>query len=725
MTGLSRRLPSLVLALAGLFAHPAAAVPHLVNYQGRMVVNGVNFDGEGQFKFSLVNKAGTQTYWSSSADTAPADGVPDAAVSLPVAKGLYSVALGDTALPGMAALPADVFTNDEVFLRVWFNDGTRGWEQLVPDQRIAAVGYAMMAENVPDGSITSAKIAPGAVTGAQIAPGAIAAAGGETAEGVQAKVDALGAMIGGGGMNALKVMLGEGRRTAGIHIISDSTNAGGKWSTPVAAAIGQMFPAYTVKRTEWNPPGAGWSQPVAIQTGTGGGERRWEFPAGAEWCPIGFPTDFPMPAGDLDLRARVRIDNGSATGNSFLSKWDSPGKLGFKFSQMTSVYSRKLMLEYAATDGVPRNVQSSVGIGDHNISDGTIYWARATVDIDNGSGGKTFTFYTSLDGATWRMLGAPVTSNTSGVSPIGGTESNCYLGGGLGVVQMQGAVYAAEIRDGIGGPAVHPLNLDAWAFNQGTAVLKGPPELWVTNASYSGASTDSFLAVPPRNFCRNYSPQIILISLSHNNVREHGPRFINEISSVISNVRASFGPIPRIILLTQNPQVAVPSAIDPNMLWNDSRIAHRVQFMSWASGAGYGVIDIWAAFDNDPRQRELLVGTNTWLQTPITAINGNGTTVTMNVADMTHLFPPNNTQVAVIGVKRPDGSPSPLNGTYPILSKSVNATGPGWVTFAGTWQDQAVIAEAVACYCDGVHPSNAGYQLWVDTVFAAFKRGVP
>ena len=46
--------------------------------------------------------------------------------------------------------------------------------ELTPDQRIAAVGYAVIAGNVPDGAITGAKIAAGTITGANIAAGAIA-----------------------------------------------------------------------------------------------------------------------------------------------------------------------------------------------------------------------------------------------------------------------------------------------------------------------------------------------------------------------------------------------------------------------------------------------------------------------------------------------------------------------------------------------------------------------
>ena len=52
---------------------------------------------------------------------------------------------------------ADLFSaaGHEVYLRVWFDDGVNGSQLLTPDQRIAAVGYAMMAGNVQDGAITA------------------------------------------------------------------------------------------------------------------------------------------------------------------------------------------------------------------------------------------------------------------------------------------------------------------------------------------------------------------------------------------------------------------------------------------------------------------------------------------------------------------------------------------------------------------------------------------
>ena len=81
--------------------------------------------------------------------------------------------LGDATLPGMAIVPATVFANSDVRLRVWFNDGTNGSQLLTPDQRIAAVGYAMMTGNVPDGTITTAKLANSAVVSTKIADGAV------------------------------------------------------------------------------------------------------------------------------------------------------------------------------------------------------------------------------------------------------------------------------------------------------------------------------------------------------------------------------------------------------------------------------------------------------------------------------------------------------------------------------------------------------------------------
>lgn len=102
----------------------SAQVPQLVSYPGRVAVTGTNFDGSGQFKFALVNAAGTTTYWSYNGSSSNGT-EPTAAVTRTVTNGLHSV------------------------------------------------GYAVIAGNVPDGAITGAKIASATITGANLASGSI------------------------------------------------------------------------------------------------------------------------------------------------------------------------------------------------------------------------------------------------------------------------------------------------------------------------------------------------------------------------------------------------------------------------------------------------------------------------------------------------------------------------------------------------------------------------
>lgn len=143
--------------LAGAGRLPAQ-VPQLISYQGRVLSNGTNFNGTGQFKFALVQGAGPTLLWKN--DGSAGNTEPGAAVGLTVADGLVMTLLGDTTLPNMTAIPTSVFANSDVRLRVWFNGGS-GFQQLTPDQRIVSVGYAMMADTVPNGSLSAAKLAPG------------------------------------------------------------------------------------------------------------------------------------------------------------------------------------------------------------------------------------------------------------------------------------------------------------------------------------------------------------------------------------------------------------------------------------------------------------------------------------------------------------------------------------------------------------------------------------
>jgi hypothetical protein len=147
-------------------------VPQAITYQGALSAGGNPFSGAGLFKFALVNSNGTATFWSNDGSSVGA-GQPNQAITNLVTRGLFTVLLGNT---NMQPVSPSVFTNSDVRLRIWFDDGTNGFALLSPDQRLTSSGFAMMAAGVPYGAVTSNNLAAGAVSTANIAAGAITSA---------------------------------------------------------------------------------------------------------------------------------------------------------------------------------------------------------------------------------------------------------------------------------------------------------------------------------------------------------------------------------------------------------------------------------------------------------------------------------------------------------------------------------------------------------------------
>jgi hypothetical protein len=142
---------TLTQAAPGAVPLAQGGAPTAVSYQGEVRVNDDPYTGDGYFKFAVVNAAGDATYWSNDGSST-GGGEPTAAVQLAVSEGLFGVLLGDTTLGGMTqALTADVFSQPDRYLRVWFSTSVSGpFDQLTPDTRIAAVPYALQAQEAAD-----------------------------------------------------------------------------------------------------------------------------------------------------------------------------------------------------------------------------------------------------------------------------------------------------------------------------------------------------------------------------------------------------------------------------------------------------------------------------------------------------------------------------------------------------------------------------------------------
>jgi hypothetical protein len=135
----------------------------VLSYQGRLLRDGVPFHGTGFFKFALVEQNEPGLLWGNAPDD-DGNGEPDASVEVTVVRGLFSVLLGDETHPGMQAIPPSVFQQPDLWLRVWFSPPAGPFEVLLPDQRMASIGRALVAATVAPGGVSLEALAPGVLS---------------------------------------------------------------------------------------------------------------------------------------------------------------------------------------------------------------------------------------------------------------------------------------------------------------------------------------------------------------------------------------------------------------------------------------------------------------------------------------------------------------------------------------------------------------------------------
>lgn len=161
---LIRRLILVALVVCAVALTASAAVPPMINYQGKLMQpSGVPVpDNTYSMTFAIYGvPTGGTALWS---ETNP---------SVQVKGGLFSVLLGS-----VTNLPANIFDNENR----WFGVTVGTDPEMTPRQKIASVAFAQkaasadIATTVPDGAITTGKLAELSVTGAKIANESVDAA---------------------------------------------------------------------------------------------------------------------------------------------------------------------------------------------------------------------------------------------------------------------------------------------------------------------------------------------------------------------------------------------------------------------------------------------------------------------------------------------------------------------------------------------------------------------
>ena len=130
-----------------LFFQNLIAVPLLISFQGQVLKDSKPYEGVGSFKFAFIDSTG-QVIWRN--DGVVDIGEPSDSIQLNVSRGVFSVLLGDNSISNMASLNVNLFNNDNISVRVWFNGGGQDFDLLSPDTRITSVGYALKAKSVEE-----------------------------------------------------------------------------------------------------------------------------------------------------------------------------------------------------------------------------------------------------------------------------------------------------------------------------------------------------------------------------------------------------------------------------------------------------------------------------------------------------------------------------------------------------------------------------------------------
>lgn len=209
--------------------------------------------------------------------------------------------------------------------------------------------------------------------------------------------------------------------------------------------------------------------------------------------------------GDFEIEVGVSMDDWTpATTQYIASKWD---QLVSRSWMLRLLSTGKINFGWEQADTTFRDIQSTLA---PTVSDFGALAIKVTVDVDNGSGGCTVTFYTATLTAgtpgTFTQLGSPVV--VGAVSNITAGSSDIIFGmvNKTGTTAgMNGKIWYGKVRNGIGGTLA--LHFSPPAYTSGaTLVDQSSNAATITNAGaavivdqvmgYGDGSNDYFKSGP-------------------------------------------------------------------------------------------------------------------------------------------------------------------------------------------------------------------------------------
>jgi hypothetical protein len=183
--------------------------------------------------------------------------------------------------------------------------------------------------------------------------------------------------------------------------------------------------------------------------------------------------------GDIDIRVDLAPD--AWTGIGLAQKYQLAGDQRSWFFYMAGLQPRIRW----SPDGTVAAVREVNATALAPVVDGQRRAIRVTVDVNNGAGGTTVTFYTAATIAgPWTQLGSPVTS--PGTTSFFASSAPVLLAdaNGLAVVKPAGKLYGFQLRNGINGTLVADLAGDDTEPGPGTTFSDGAGRTWTVTDTW-------------------------------------------------------------------------------------------------------------------------------------------------------------------------------------------------------------------------------------------------
>jgi len=207
---------------------------------------------------------------------------------------------------------------------------------------------------------------------------------------------------------------------------------------------------------------------------------------GASGVFVSTPDSTSFNIQDLDVAARVTVTDLTNGVQVVVSK----DAFGAQRSFVLAINGTgNLIVETWNEAGVALSNQASTVI--LPFSDGDTFWVRATVDINNGAGGNTATYFYAADQqtepTTWTTLGTTRVRAVTGTTLYDSTAA-VQIGAQAGSSRLTGRVYRVLIRNGIAGTLVSEFHADRDSISGSSTFVSETGETWTFNGAASRVS---------------------------------------------------------------------------------------------------------------------------------------------------------------------------------------------------------------------------------------------